>query len=266
MKISIMETSFPEADRPAALVMAAGAGAHGVELVLADPRAVSLHTEPEHLGQLREHLLEAGLVASSVALVAHCETDGLVHRSDATPAAMDMVRRAIDLTAAVGGGVLLLPCFRKAAITGEAELNTLGEQLIELGEQADEAGVTIGVESMLSTQDKIFLHDHTGGVGVSNYLDVGNTALRKLDPATEIRDLGPERICMVHFKDVKVREGQPAEMKLRLGEGQVPFESVAQSLKAIGYDGWITLETPPLDDSAGVAKANVDYARHLLGL
>ena len=96
--------------------------------------------------------------------------------------------------------------------------------------------------------------------------DVANVASRRQDPATELRDLGAGRLCGMHFKDVRLHGTQPAEWNIGLGQGQVDFVGVAQALKAIGYDGWITLETPPLEDPLGNAKINMAFARKVLGL
>ena len=82
--------------------------------------------------------------------------------------------------------------------------------------------------------------------------------------ATAIRDLGREAIGQIHFRDVRISEGQPPDYNLALGEGNVDFRAVVQALRAIGYDGWIILETPPGADPLASASANLAFARDAL--
>jgi len=68
--------------------------------------------------------------------------------------------------------------------------------------------------------------------------DLANPLRRGLDPPTEIRALGA-LVRRVHVKDTLVRPGD-----VRPGRGRVDFAACAQALGEIGYDGWLTLETP----------------------
>ena len=49
-----------------------------------------------------------------------------------------------------------------------------------------------------------------------------------------------------------------------LGEGIVPIADCLGALRAIGYDDWLVLETPPTDDPEAAGKHNLDYLRGLL--
>ena len=70
------------------------------------------------------------------------------------------------------------------------------------------------------------------------YFDLANPLRRGLDPPTEIRSLGP-LVLRVHIKDMLVRPGD-----VRPGRGRVDFAECARALAEIGYEGWLTLETP----------------------
>ncbi len=264
MKIAISESAFPECPRADAMQAAAAAGADGVELVFADARAVAELTQPDRMAEIVAVAAAVGIAIPSIALDANASTDGLLRETDATEAAMDQVRAAMAGAVELGAKTILLPFFRKAAIEQESDLGVLCDALAEFGDEADEKGLTLGVESMLSANRKIYLSDRTGGIGVRHYYDVGNVLIRRLDPATELRDLGADRICQLHFKDVLVAEGRPPEMNLRMGQGQVDFPAIVRSLRAIGYDGWICLETPGGDHPADAAAENVAFARKLL--
>lgn len=266
MRIAMMESCFPNSDRQDAVRLAAEEGAAGLELILDDCRALVALEDAASVAEVTEMARAAGLAIPSLAVTAICRTDGLVRQSDATAPAMRLVQSAMTVAAALNAPVVLLPFFGKAAISEDSELHFLCDRLGELGEQAEPLGVTLGVESMLSTNHKIFLTDHTGGIGVRHYCDVANVVLRRRDPATEIRELGADRICQVHFKDVLLRENQPPDTNVLLGQGQVHFPAVTQALKAIGYDGWVCLETPGLSDPVATAKANMAFTRKVLGI
>jgi len=69
-------------------------------------------------------------------------------------------------------------------------------------------------------------------------LDTGNLAARGGDPVRAVRQLG-ERIIHVHFKDVPAIESHDC---VALGTGIVDIRGVIRELKAIGYDGWLSIE------------------------
>ena len=70
-------------------------------------------------------------------------------------------------------------------------------------------------------------------------LDIGNLALRGYNIVYEIETLG-DFIAQVHVKYYPSR---------RLGEGAVNFTEVIKELKKTGFEGYLVLETPSLDDS-----------------
>ncbi|MFW6065333.1 MAG: sugar phosphate isomerase/epimerase family protein [Planctomycetota bacterium] len=138
------------------------------------------------------------------------------------------------------------------------------EALSELIAPAEQAGVTLGVESSLNADQLGYLLDSlTSSPNVKVYYDTANALARKLDPVTFIRDLGPDRIAQVHFKDVRVVSGQPPDFDIPLGEGDVDFRAVVQSLRAVGYDGWIVIEAGG-GGPVAAAEKNIAFTRKVL--
>jgi len=264
MQIVITESSFSASARDEAIALVAEAGAEGIELVFSDDRAAGELDNADRMEAVAALARDAGVGVPSVALTANMLTDGLICQSDATAPAVEQVRMALHGAVHLGAEVLQLPFGRKSAIEREGELIFACDRLADLGEEAEALGVTLGVGSKLSIDQKVYLIDHTGGVGVRHDYDVGGCYSRKLDPATEIRDLGAGRICQVHFRDIIVREGQPPAPAGRLGDGQVDFPAVMRSLSAIGYDGCICLCAEGGGDALDLAKHNVAYVRNLL--
>jgi sugar phosphate isomerase/epimerase len=263
-RIAISESCFPDAPRERAFTLAREVGADGIELIFPDARALAELDGAARADALAESARAAGVAIPSICLQANCLTDGLIAFSPATGLAMKQVRSALHGAVKLKAKVLLLPFYQKAAVEQEAELDFLCKRLTELTDEAEAIGVTIGVGSTLSVNQQQYLTDHAGGTGIRIYCDVGSVTLRRMDPSTEIRELG-ERICQVHFRDVRLRPNQPPELDLPLGQGQVDLPAVARSLQAIHYDKWVCLLARGGEDAVQDARRNVAFARKLLG-
>ncbi len=97
-------------------------------------------------------------------------------------------------------------------------------------------------------------------IGVN--LDTGNLAAQGGDPVQAVRELG-QRIVHVHLKDVPAIGAHDC---VALGKGIVDVAGVIRELKAIGYDGWLSIEieTGDRDPSAEIA-ASAETVRRLWG-
>ena len=82
-----------------------------------------------------------------------------------------------------------------------------------------------------------------GNPWVGANLDTGNFANSGGDPVKAVRLLG-KRINHVHFKDVTL--GGKGHC-ISLGHGIVDVRGVMRELKAIGYDGWLSIEIETVD-------------------
>jgi L-ribulose-5-phosphate 3-epimerase len=89
---------------------------------------------------------------------------------------------------------------------------------------------------------------------VQAYYDFGNGLSLGNDPVEEIKLLGKEHIAAVHAK---------APGGVYLGEGDLDFKAVAETLKGIGYDGYIILETRTTDNPAEAALRNLNFLKNL---
>jgi sugar phosphate isomerase/epimerase len=82
-----------------------------------------------------------------------------------------------------------------------------------------------------------------GNQWVGSNLDTGNFANSGGDPVKAVRVLG-KRINHVHFKDVTVAGSGHC---ISLGQGIVDVRGVMRELKAIGYNGWLSIEIETVD-------------------
>jgi sugar phosphate isomerase/epimerase len=267
MRVGLLSTSTGTVDLDAAFALAHQAAAEGVEVVYGGekgPQALDhWSAEAQRLTALakQHHVALAGL---NLALL--CDHPSLVTPGRRTARSQQIVHDALTVASAAQAGVVLIPFFGHNAIETQDHLNRAAAALADLVDGAEEAGVVLGIESTLNFDQQQFLLDHLGNSPFAKvYYDTGDALARKLDAPTGIRELGRERIVQVHLKDVRIAEGRPPDFAVALGEGNMDFRAVAQALRAVGFDGWVILETPPGNDPAESARRNISFARQLLG-
>jgi sugar phosphate isomerase/epimerase len=151
---------------------------------------------------------------------------------------------------------MLLPFFGKGALTTPAEMDYVGDALRDLAQQAEAAGVTLGLEDTISAADNVRIMDKAGSKALKVYYDIGNSTGGGFDVPREIEWLGAKRICQFHFKD------NPNY----LGEGKVKFRESLEAISRIGFQGFANLETDaPSKDVEADMKKNLAYTRKLIG-
>jgi L-ribulose-5-phosphate 3-epimerase len=133
-------------------------------------------------------------------------------------------------------------------------MDALVGPLKELAAEAEKAGVTLGFENTIPADDDLRMLDAVGSKALKIYYDIGNaTNLYNEDPAVGIRTL-KNHICQFHFKD-----------KGYLGTGQVDVRAALSAIRAIGWSGYIVLETgSPSKEIEGDLRRNREYLARLL--
>ncbi len=264
-KLGIMSACLQAQGMEEAFSRAKQAGADGLEVCYSNENEALSLGKADHVRQLTDLASSTGVAISSLALTVLCRERTLLGDDKHTDAALDIIERALDTAASVGAPVLLVPFFGKNVIDLEDDLRKACNALSEVVDTAEQAGVIIGVESTINFNQQHYMIENLGATGwVRSYLDTGNALARKLDLPTGIRDLAGEAIAGIHFKDVHIKEGHPADANIKLGEGDVDFDACVLAMEAIGYDGWVVLETASLDDPVATAKTNLDFARNAL--
>lgn len=171
------------------------------------------------------------------------------------PLAPKWVLDSIRLTKALNARVLLVPFFGRWALQTRAEMDHVGDALRELGQEAAQAGVVLGLEDTISAEDNVRIMERSRSANVLVYYDVGNSTAAGFDPVKEIRWLGKDRICQFHFKD------NPHY----LGEGSIQFAPIVRAIRDIGFSGYANLETDaPSHDLDADMRRNLAYIRGIL--
>jgi len=191
---------------------------------------------------LRQAADDAGLAIPSLCLGA-LNGMGLGSADPGTTARAEaLVRAAVPAARELGASVILLPFFGAAELRDPQDRSRAAAALAALAPAAQAAGVVLAVENTLSADDNLALLATAGSPAVGVYFDVSNAMWWGHDSPSEIRRLGPAMVA-VHFKD-----GSGGHSNAMLGQGHVDFPAVADALRAVGYDGWIVLESAAPND------------------
>ena len=272
MKLSMhsicIERKYPLLD---AIRRAAELGYDGYEIDIGDfgNTGLGLHWPEEftedRVAAARRAAQEAGIAISSLCLgvlwrFLPSSPDDAVRKQ-----ALDIMRQAAPLAALAGAEVILVPVGQPKSLTAQQARGNLVAVLKECAPAAEHLGVVYAVENVgqalaYTADDLIEIVSRVGSPACQVYYDVGNATGQGADPAAEMRALG-ERIRMLHVKDV--RPGAE-ERVVVIGEGAVDFAAVAQAVRDIGYDGYLTLEVPGTGETADdIAVRSRDALRRL---
>jgi len=266
MHLGIMQNSLAPGELERSFDLAGRSGADGLELACDRAADLADVLGRDGIRQVQKLSKSHKVRVPSIGLGVLREDESLLGDAKAVSAAKDVVHQGICAAEEIGARVVLLPFLGKAVIETEAELDRVIENLEELAEQAEEASVVLGIESTLNVDQQKHLLAHLGAyTSVRVYYDTGNALSRKFDPATYLRDLGADQVCQMHFKDVRLgEEGRPPDFDVALGDGDVDFPGVVNAIRALGFDGWVVLETPATAKPLAAAKANLRFVRGLL--
>ena len=124
------------------------------------------------------------------------------------------------------------------------------DSICRLSEHAEKYNVNMALENVgsklllspIETRDFI---DKVGSPRVKAYFDVGN--VMRFGYAEHWIDILGDRIVKVHFKDSRMEAGG-ALVSTDILDGQTNYAAVMKSLRAIGYDDWVTAEIFPKGD------------------
>ena len=235
-----------------ALALLREAGYDGVALTLdhvhLDPLAPRLRARAERLGALLdEHGLARVVETDSRYLLDRHRADYPSLLDDGRQRRLELLRRAVDVAAALGAPVVSL---RSGAVTRALDPVSAWTLLMDGIERvlarAERVGVTIGLEpegGMLVERLDDFetLARRLGdppGLGLT--LDLGHCAAVEPGPVERSVRRGAGRLVHVHVKDMR-RSG---DAQLMLGDGDLDLPPALRALDEVGYGGLVAVELP----------------------
>jgi len=234
-----------------AVEKAARIGFEGVEVTFGGVdedgrlRLASEARQNRYLAEFEKHGIQA---AGTHLFVLH---DNLL-KDPEDPLARKWVEQAIPATRNLETEVILLPFFGDGALETTDEMNYVADLMSELGVEAENYGVILGLENSLSAEDNMRILERANSPAVQVYYDVGNSHYFGHDIYEEIRWLGSEHICQFHLKD------NPHYM----GEGEIDFPEIFRAITEIGYEEWVILETTsPTGNREADLRRNLEFTR-----
>lgn len=247
---------LPEFISPEVLRSIGKLGVRGVELVL-DEAANSVDQLLSRRDAVQSVLSECGLEVPSVAS-ARFWVHNLASQDPAVRKhGLDHIRDGCQVTEAYGARVFLVVAGQGEPRTEYARTYaTAVASLREAAGYAADRGVVIGVENVGTNlicspgEYAQFLAD-VDHPAVQAYLDFGNGFAVGNGYAENWITAMRGRIAMVHAKDYD----RSAHAYVCCGQGDIPWEDVFASLRAVGYDDYVTVETPPLGGRAQLPRA-----------
>lgn len=254
---------FPFAD---AVRRIAALGYAGVEIMADVPHAWPAYLLDEQKAALRDALARNHLAISNInSFMMHAVNDRRQkywHPSWIEPdpnyraIRIDHTMRSLTLAKEVGARCVTTEPGGPVA-PGEswtAALKLFVEMVKPVAEHAEKEGVLLLIEPepglLIETCDQFLefmRHIDSPAVGM-NY-DVGHAYCVKDDPATTIPRVAPY-IRHFHLEDIAATR---VHHHLIPGEGAIDFAAVLAAIKAIRYDGWLTVELYPYIDDPDVA-------------
>ncbi len=184
-------------------------------------------------------------------------------------AVMDVMRRWVDLFAAVGIRAGVLHAGGNAALAAGWEAERVLARRVEavrrVAEHARGGPTVVCLENLFrdglrSCEDLEAIIDAVGMDNVAICLDTGHAHMCGIDVPSFIRRAG-DRLLALHIAD---NQGVHDEHLLPYGRGTVPWTRVMQALREANYDGPFNFEVPGESHAPlAVRLAKLDYVKRL---
>jgi sugar phosphate isomerase/epimerase len=226
-KLAVCDWTIQKIADPASLEVAKRIGLDGVQVDFgggdSDLRLFDAELQKRFLDETRKQNMQIPSLAMGA-------LNSVPYKSD--PRAERWVQQGIDVAKDMGVNVILLAFFGKGDLQNDKQgTDAVVERLKKVAPKAEDAGVTLGVESWLSAEQHMDIIDKVGSDAVKVYYDVGNSHKAGYDIYKEIRQLG-RNICEFHAKDYDDL----------YGKGSIAFQEVRAAMDDIGYRGWLVME------------------------
>lgn len=274
IRFAFSANAFRKFTLPEALRAIRAAGYDGFELMCDAPHAFPAHLTAETTRDLLAAVRFSGLAISNLNAFMMSAVRDFHHPSwiEPDPAfrrlRVEHTAASCHLGQALGAARLSTePGGPLDGMDREAAWALFKQGLAEVLPVAEATRVKILVEPepdlLIERSDQIErLLDEVPSPWLGMNFDMGHFYCVGEDPAALIRRFG-RRVDHVHCEDIgadrRHYHGVP-------GEGAIDFHAVFESLRAIGYDGWVTVELYPFLENPGeVAKRALDHLRKVQG-
>lgn len=273
MKLAFSSNAFRRYSLSETMRIISRAGFQGIEIMADVPHAFPSHLSDEHLSEIRRRLTATHLEISNVnAFMLHAVGDthhpSWIERDPALrKIRVDYTLDCIDLAKKLGARTISTePGGPLNGTSREEGLRLFREGLRIVEPKARQEGIRVLIEPEpgllieTSREFREFFQDLDPDVFGLNF-DIGHFFCVGEDPAPLIRKL---RDCIHHFhlEDIAATR---EHHHLMPGKGAIDFLTVFESMKDIGYSGFVTVELYTYEDRAEDATREAyDHLRRFL--
>ena len=254
--VALLTGSFAEK-----LAKAAKLGAHGVELMTANPADLDVN-------KIRLDLQQNGLSVTAIGSGAVAFATGLT-LLEADPEKSEQaelrMRQLIDFAVGVGAPLVTIGSFRgRLASVGAGARERLIELLYEATTYAETRGVRLVIEPLNRYETDIILNaaeglafiDQVDHPALGLLLDTYHVNIEEAswtDPFQLV--MAAERLWHVHLGD---------NNRLPPGRGLIDFAAILETLRQVGYQGYLSAELLAKPDPDTAAQQTLTYMQSLL--
>lgn len=217
-----------------------------------------------HYSQLATMLDDIGLERTAVTAMGDSSMN-LIGDTAARTKGVDYMRATLDKTQALGASLICGPMhstlghFSGAGPTQEEFSRSVSSQRL-IGDHASSLGITVALEALnrfecylVNTMDG--LAAHLADIGHPNIRAMYDTFHANIEETDPIGALTRNSASIAHIHISENDRGVP-------GRGNIPWRETYAAIAAIGYDGWLTIESfgRGLPDLAAATKVWRDFA------
>ncbi|MCJ8210009.1 sugar phosphate isomerase/epimerase [Mucilaginibacter sp. RS28] len=176
------------------------------------------------------------------------------------PTAVTAVTDCINTAKSMNVKVAFLPMGVQGDLVKNPELRpAIVERLKEAGKIAEEAGVTIGIETSLDAKGELKLLKDVGSPAVKSYFNFSNAVKNGRDISDELKVLGKKNIVQIHCTN---EDGVWLQ-----NDPKIDLKKVKKTLDKMGWSGWLVIErSRDANDPRNVKKnfsANTAYVKSI---
>jgi sugar phosphate isomerase/epimerase len=266
MKLAFSTNAYLNFNFAEAVTRLARIGYTGVEIMADVPHAWPAYLLPEQKAWMKKALADNKLAISNInSFMMHAINDPRQkywHPSWIEPdrhyrqIRIDHTKRALTLAKELGA-----PCITtepggpvEPGQSWKQALQLFVEMIKPVAEHAEKEGVLLLVEPepglLIETVDQFLeFMQHIQSPAVGMNFDIGHAYCVKDDPATTIPRCA-KYIRHFHLEDIAATR---VHQHLVPGEGAIDFAAALQAIRAMNYQGWITIELYPYIESPDVA-------------
>jgi sugar phosphate isomerase/epimerase len=273
IKLAYSTNAYKQTTLENAIASIAGLGYAGVEVMADVPHAYPPDMPDPRVAQVKSQIEGLGLMVSNVnafTLFALGDTYHPTWIEDDVALVrkrIEHTKNVIRMTAALGGKTISLqPGGPQGHLDRETALSRYEAGLRECLPLARDQGVVLMVEPepglvIQHAKECVDFLKRVNDPNLKMNCDLGHFYCVEEDPATVLRECA-EFIAHIHLEDI--RENRVHQHRVP-GEGAMDWRGIFDAIRAIKYEGWVTVELYPYESTAEEAgRKAIEYLRKYL--